>query len=275
MTELEQYTVTSPKQATTGRDGSRYYTWRDERFFSVTTIIGGGIPKPVLVNWAKKFTAEYAVSHIDALNTLIQDDPDGAVDWLKGAAYRERDRAAQLGSNVHAAVEAYALGKPFPKWGPLVKPRMDAFVEFLTEYQPAYELTEASIFNRKERYAGTLDAIATFPTLGNRKFLFDVKTGGKAVYPEAAVQLSAYRYAEFVGAPDGSEQPLPKVDACAVLHIPDGGEFQFVEVVADKEIFQTFLFAREIYRWASVTSKSVVLGSLEPGQLPLEAGLVA
>lgn len=267
--------MSGPKQATTGRDGSRFYTWRDERFFSVTTIIGGGIPKPVLVNWAKKFTAEYAVDHIDALNTLVADDRDGAVDWLKGAAYRERDRAAELGSDVHDAVEAYALGKPFPTWSPMVKPRMDAFVAFLDKYKPVYELTEASVFNRTERYAGTLDAIATFPTLGGRKFLFDVKTGGKAVYPEAAIQLSAYRYAEFVGAPDGSEQPLPDVDACAVLHIPDGREYQFVEVVADQTIFQAFLFAREIYRWASVTSKSVVLGALEPGQLPLAAGVVA
>jgi hypothetical protein len=261
--------MTSPKQATTRGDGTRTYTWRNERFFSVTTIIGGGIPKPVLVNWAKKFTAEYAVNHIDALNTLVADDRDGAVDWLKGAAYRDRDRAAELGTDVHNAVEAYALGKPYPTWGPLVKPRMDAFVRFLDQYEPVYELTEASIFNRAERYAGTLDAIATFPTLGDRRFLFDVKTGGKAVYPEAAVQLAAYRYAEFVGAPDGSEQPLPEVDACAVLHIPDGGGFEFVEVIADREIFQAFLFAREVYRWATVTSKSVILGPLEPGKLPL------
>lgn len=264
--------MTSPKNATTDSRGSRTYKWREESFFSVTTILSGGIPKPALIHWAANEVAGYVCDNLAEVGPLITADRDAAYDLLKRAPWRKRDKAAALGSDVHAAVEAYALGQPFPTWGPLVKPRMDAFVRFLEEYEPVYELTEASVFNRRERYAGTLDAICTFPTLGGRRLLIDVKSGGRAIYPEAAVQLSAYRHAEFVGAPDGSEQPMPEVDGAAVLHIPDEGiyekGYELVEVVADAEVFKTFIFAREIYRWQNVTSKSVVLGRPSEPQIP-------
>lgn len=257
--------MTAPKNATTAMGGTRTYTWRGESFFSVTTILGGGIPKPALTYWAANETADFALDNLGQLHQLVEKgERDAAYDMLKRAPWRKRDKAAELGTSVHDAVEAYILGKPTPAWGPLVKPRMDAFAAFLEEYRPTYELSEASIYNREERYAGTLDAIATFPTLGDRRLLLDVKTGGKTVYAESAVQLSAYRAAEFIGAPDGSEQPMPAVDGCAVLHIPDEAVYEkgyeLVEVLADAEIFKTFIFSREIYRWQSVTSKTVVLG---------------
>src|SRR5437773_1920308 len=95
----------------------RFYDWRGESFWSVTTIIGGGVPKPALINWAKKFTAEYAWDNFDVLAEMREtDDRDGAIDWLKNAAFRSRDKAADLGSVVHASIEAVALGKPIPRW---------------------------------------------------------------------------------------------------------------------------------------------------------------
>jgi hypothetical protein len=225
--------VTSPKQATTSASGKRFYSWRDEAYWSVTTIISGGVPKPALINWAKKFTAQYACDNIDKLDALLVPDSegavdrDGAVDWLKGAAYRDRDRKADLGTYVHAATEAYVLGKPFPTWPPIVLPRMRAFERFLAKYEPDYELTEASVYNRSEHYAGTLDAILTVgrgPHKG-RKFVADLKTGGKAIYPEVALQLAAYRYAEFIGLPDGSEEAMRDVDGAVALHLPETGDF--------------------------------------------------
>ena len=107
--------MSQPKQARMAQ-GKRFYQWRDEAYWSVTTIIGGGLPKPVLINWAKKFTAEYAVDNLEKLNALCAPDSDGtidragAVDWLKGAAFRDRDKKADIGTAVHAAAEAHVLG---------------------------------------------------------------------------------------------------------------------------------------------------------------------
>jgi hypothetical protein len=100
--------------------------------------------------------------------------------------------------------------------------------------------------------------------------LIDYKTG-KGVYPDVALQLSSYRYAEFIGAPDGSEIPMPEVEACVVLHIPEQGEYELVEVEAGPEIFQAFLFVREVFRFMEETSKRVLLGpfpsTLESAQI--------
>jgi hypothetical protein len=273
--------MTSPRNATTKpATGKRFYSWRGEAYWSVTTIIGGGIPKPVLVNWAKKFTAEYAVDNFDKLTKLLEPDKDGnvdreaAVDWLKGAAFRDRDKKADLGSSLHVATEAYVLGKPMPMWPLPIRPRMGQFLAFLQDWEPEYHQTEASVYSRTQRYAGTLDAICT---IKGRRVLLDYKSG-KGVYPEVALQLAAYRYAEFIGLPDGAEALMPAVDACAVLHLPDDGDYDLIEVRADKDVFNSFLYAREVFRWLEEGSKSALLGPIpakpaDETQLALGAAL--
>ena len=257
--------MTSPKQATTARSGQRYYTWRNERYWSVTTIISGGVPKPALINWAKKFTAEYACDNIKKLNGLLEPDDqglvdrDGAIEWLKGAAYRDRDRKADIGTYVHAATEAYVLGKPFPEWPLPLRPRLLAFERFLAAYEPIWEATEASVYNRSEHYAGTLDGIATIgrgPHKG-RKLIGDTKSG-KAIYPEVSLQLSAYRHAEFIGLPDGDEAAMPATDGAFALHLPESGDYEVFNVQADEETFRMFLYCREVFRWTTEMSKGVL-----------------
>src|SRR4051812_22280409 len=233
--------MTAPKNARS-KGGKRFYSWRNENYWSVTTILGA-LPKDALINWAKKYTAEYAVANIDTLTTmLVGDEPDlaGAVDWLKNASFRARDKAADLGTYVHAAAEAYALGQPWPEYPPEAVGRMDAFKLFLEEHKPVFLATEASVYNRTQRYAGTLDAIVQ---LGDRTLVIDYKTRGGTnypvsgrtnsggVYPDDALQLSAYRHAEFIGVADGSEAPMYPTDGAAVLHLTDDG-YHLIEVDA-------------------------------------------
>jgi len=252
--------MTAPRNAANA-GGKRFYSWRNERYWSVTTIINGGLPKPVLVNWAKKFTAEYAVDHFEAFATLVEDDRDGAVEWLKNAAFRDRDKKAELGSSVHAAVEAFELGKPMPPWALPIRPHMEHFEQFLLDYRPKIHASEASVYNRTEKYAGTLDCIASFSN-PKRKLIFDVKTG-KGVYPEVALQLAAYRYAEFIGLPDGSQRPMPAVDGAAVLHLtPEGYDFR--EVEADDNIWRSFLYVRETFRFQNDIAKHVLGPTIKP-----------
>lgn len=251
--------MTSPRLATTAKTGKRFYEWRGDPFWSVTTIIGGGVPKPALINWAKKFTAEVAYDEFKTLAAMHDaDDRDGAIDWLKGAAFRMRDRAADLGSIVHASCEAYALDKPIPPWPVTAKARMEGFKAFLEDHEPDYHNVEASVFNRSENYAGTLDSICT---IAGRRYLLDIKTG-KGVYPETALQLAAYRYSEFIAGADGAEIPMPEVDGCAVLHLPEAGGYELIEVRADPDVFRAFLYVREVFKWQSETAKSVILGPL-------------
>lgn len=270
-----------PRNSTT-TGSKRYYSWRNEKYWSVTTIIGGGVPKPALLPWGIKSVAEGAVRERDVIAAMLAqcDTPDvcgkgefcpqcdQTIRYLKGIPYAHRDRAADLGTYIHNAAEAYVLGKPFPKWPPLVLPRMRAFEQFLHDYEPSYEAAEASVYNRTQRYAGTLDAILR---IQGRRLIGDTKSG-KGVYPEVGLQLAAYRYAEFIAGADGSEQPMPEVDGGVVLHLTDGG-YELIEVRCDQEVFRSFLYAREVFRWQEELSKTVLLG--QPVQLALAASVAA
>lgn len=62
--------MAAPKDAR--KSGSkRFYSWRNENHWSVTTIIDGAIPKRALIYWAANEVAEYAIR-------AIGKDPD----WL-------------------------------------------------------------------------------------------------------------------------------------------------------------------------------------------------
>lgn len=258
-----------PRNATTTNRG-RTYKWADEDFLSVTTILGRGVPKPALTGWAARTVAEYAVAHIGQLASNVAEDPAGAVDWLKGSPYRDRDKAAAKGTDVHAAAEAHILGRPMPEWDKDIAPSMHMFEKFLERFNPTFELSEASVFSRAHHYAGTLDFIAVFdsidatlfglPTGSPVRLLTDIKTG-RGVYGEVALQLSAYAHADFIGMPDGTEVPMPAVDGAAVLHLRPQS-YKLVPVVADETVFRSFLYAQQVAHFCDEVAAQCLLAPL-------------
>lgn len=274
----------------------RVYEWRSataplddkaEIFWSVTTIIKNALPAPNLQKWGMRRVAEEACANYRRLYSMLSDsyrfernaegryvgvieDPDAvakAVAWLMESPYAERDRKADIGSAVHEEAEAFALDKPMPPPPERIEPYLASFHAFLADWSPTFVQTdaglwmaEASVFNRTELYAGTLDAIVDLP--GRGRVLIDYKTG-KGVYHETALQLSAYRYAEFIGLPGGEEWPMPEVDGCAVLHLTEDG-YELIPVVVNDVTFNAFKYAREIFRWMEETSKGVIGQPISP-----------
>lgn len=290
--------------------GRRFYTWGDEAFWSVTTLINGGIPKFLHAHYAK-MAAELALDAIvergphsragaivrrlaergraDVVERQARGEltsiklakltgRDLALRWVKGAADRHRDAAAERGSAVHDQAEALVLQHAreasrlhlehdaIAPWPAELEGYQRAFVSWVDDYAPEFLAAEASVFNRAQAYAGTLDAIARIhlPDGSSLVPVIDYKSG-KAVYAEVALQLAAYARGEFVGAPDGvTELPLPVVDAGAVLHLRADGTYQFRLVRIDDVVFSAFLFGREVFRWLDETSKTVLLQDLTP-----------
>lgn len=244
----------------------RYYDWAGERFWSVTTILGGGVPKPALLPWGIKAVAEGAVDAVrsGALAPMVEQDPDAAVQFLKGLPYAQRDRAANLGTEIHAAIELLAQGRPMPDWPLPVRPHMERFAQFVLDYRPEWLASEATVYSRTQAYAGTLDAICR---IDGRTLLLDVKTG-KGIYPEVALQLAAYRHAEFIGLPDGNEDPMPATDGAVALHLT-ADECRLIEVETGEHVLHAFLYAREVFRWQEELSKSVI-GAEVPMPAPAE-----
>lgn len=249
-----------------------------ETAWSVTTIIDSGVPKRALIYWAANEVAEAAVANhrivsamVDAVRILRADDkrlkgivsdPDaveGAIDWLKKAPWRKKERKANIGSAVHAWIEAHTLGRPLdPEQDPAIAPYMPGWQAFLDTYQPEFLATEMSVWNVTESYAGTLDWIARIQTpAGPRVVIGDAKSG-KDVYADVALQLNAYARAEFAVLKDGTRAPLPAIDGAVVLHLRDDGTSKLVPVELSDRVFKAFLYAREVMRWSEDISKGVL-----------------
>lgn len=270
--------MATPKAARRVSQG-RTYTVNGLTLWSVTTIIGNGLPKPAIARWQARTIAEYAVANwrqigamlgavrlhrTEADGTFIVSDQDavaGAVDWLKGAPWRESKRKMDIGSAVHAEADAYVRGVPRPEPLPVIAPFLLSFRHFLEDFEPDFELAEATVYNVAEGYAGTLDAVLR---IGGRAFLADWKTG-KDIYPDVALQLAAYEHAEAVLLADGTSQPMPAVDGCFALHLrefdpalPDERGYSVIQVATGQAAWDAFRYVREVMRWMEDTSKGVL-----------------
>jgi hypothetical protein len=303
--------MSNPATARLDASGNRIYTWSGtgalEEFYSVTTIISGGIPK-YLVPWASKIVAELAYGDVLARGphsrssaivrrwaaegrayvtaqretgmklekVKLTDSRDMALRYLKGEPERVRDEAGVRGSKVHEAAEELVLaharenarlfiaGEKLPVYEADIDPHMAAFVRWLNAYRPVYLATEATVYSRTGVYAGTGDAFLSVPINGVETVLCLDYKSGRAIYPEVAVQTSAYAHGEFIGGADGvTEFPVPKVDGTAVLHItPRGCVLRRLRY--DEAVYATFQYAREIFRWGVDLSRTALGDVIAP-----------
>jgi hypothetical protein len=212
---------------------THYYVDADgKRIPGVTTILGNGLPKPALVNWAGNATAAYAVDNWDDLGDMSVSD---RLAKLKKARYEERDAAAKRGTEVHALAEQIADGHEVAVPDEL-RGHVESYVAYLDEWEPTPILQEVTVVSYEYGYAGTLDMIVRYPS--GAVCLNDIKTS-KGVYGEVALQLAAYRYADVYLAEDGTERPLPQVDDCQVIHVRADG-YDVVPMVTDRHVFDDF-----------------------------------
>lgn len=226
----------TPQQGQYGRT----YQWGEQSFYSVTTILGA-LAKPALPNWAAKTSAEYVSEHWKEIMHLCLDGrQDEVVALVKGAPWRQRDKAANLGTDVHHAIDLFlsdgAVLEDYPHMAPFHAWLEKAGLKILEH--------EVTVFSENYNYAGTLDLLCENDQgIG----LIDFKTG-KGIYPEYALQVAAYARADFIGRRDGSTSKMPHVDWCACLHLrPD---FAAIHKVRDIDIsFTSFLYLREVFRW--------------------------
>jgi hypothetical protein len=236
--------------------------------WSVTTIIGGGLPKPALVPWGMKATAEYAVTNYERLYRMVKaaEGDDEAlyqvVAWLKGAPYREREKKADLGTLLHSIAEARALQRPLPQITPEVAPLYAQFQRFETECEPEWEMSEATVYSVHESFGGTLDGIGRLrgkrvpAPWRDRLVMVDHKTG-KDVYAEAALQMAAYAHAEGVYLAPGTVAPLPAIEGALAVHITET-DYHLIPVDIGDPVWRAFRYVRESFRFMEELSKTVL-----------------
>ena len=186
----------------------------------VTSLLKDGLPKPALVYWSAKSVAEYVADNEDAVESLRGMGREPMVAALKGVPWEARDRSAAKGTDIHALAERVVHGEDVEVPADLLDP-VQGYVDFLDRFDVRPVLTERSCGNRTLWYAGRFDLIAD---ISGVRWLLDVKTG-KDIYADAALQLDAYRHAEFYVDDDDpdTEHPMPEIERIGGLHVTDMG----------------------------------------------------
>ena len=230
---------------------ARFYTIDGRQLPSVTTILDV-IAKPALGPWyAKEERRYFEAAMLEVLARPGGRDPEfvlsavaEAVTGVK-AADRERQKAAAVGTAIHAGIEWHLRTRLGEDAGP--EPRLPEAaiwaVESWKDWGRGVDLQplaiERAVYCELCGYAGTLDLYARVAGVFS---VIDWKSG-RAIYPEAFLQNVAYRHAaERLGLP--SEQGLivrlPKLiddPAWEVMTVPE------TVTLAD------FLAAGNLWRW--------------------------
>lgn len=189
-----------------------------------------------------------------------------------------KEQSALEGTLLHNAIEEILMGKnpvvPLP-----IKPAVEAFLQFLKEnsieVEPRY--VEYRLCHLEERYAGTLDAIAT---IGGKTGILDIKTS-QAIYRDYNLQTSAYMAAMKDAVPGLETRWILRIDQdqmcpwCgatlrrkggkAVLRAngnymdvknclghewgPVTGRVEIAEFPEWKKDFEAFLGAKKLWEW--------------------------
>jgi len=246
-----------------GKPTHHYEDINGQRIPGVTTILSNGYPKPALVTWAAKMAAEYAINNRETvLGQLDRSKYETEADYInaryevlkdiQGSPYRDRDAAANRGTEVHRLAEQLVQGLEVTP--PAVLQRHVAhYVEFLDVFNPQPVLIESVVYNLTFGYAGTLDLIAD---MGGERWLLDLKTNRSGVFPEMAYQMAAYRFASHYIDPDGAEQPMVPVDRCAIVHVNEKG-WSVVPVQADEHVLKGFRHISMVAREAETNGAYV------------------
>jgi hypothetical protein len=169
----------------------------DRRMVSVTSVLKA-YDKPPLRTWFGEQVADAAIRVAGTLAARIEEEgPDAVREWLVEAPYRrpkgERS-TTQLGTDVHAACERYAISGVRPETDEAVRPYLDQFDRWCQRVQPVCEGAEITVYSPTLGYAGCADAMAG---IDGTRYLLDYKSSHKSAdrngnptrpWPEVAPQ---------------------------------------------------------------------------------------
>lgn len=256
--------MTVPKVQTTYVSGDRYYVLRDGSRAPGVSAILNMLPKPALPGWAAREAASFAVANIDVVAALARTDVKAAVDLVKGAPWRKSGKAADAGTEVHGLAETLMQDRIEGRKSTFRVPQgtmefLRNFARFATEFDVIPQMVETTVWDDDVDYAGTLDGFYTLTVDGQElDAIVDIKTGASGVWPEAALQQTAYARAKWYIDPlTGTRLPMPKADAAFALWLrPEG--WALVPLTIDDENWEQFKRLRESYEWKRTREKHAV-----------------
>lgn len=256
-------TAAKPDTRIVNRGRGHSYLLDGAKVPGVTTILGDGYPKPALINWAAKTTAGYAVDHWDELAAL---NISARMAKLERARWDDVGEASERGREVHTLGQRFLAGEDVTPPDTLAG-HLDSYVRFVEEWQPQEVAVEAAVFSREFRYGGRFDLLARLAD--NLLWLLD-KTSRSGVFADVALQLAAYRYADFYVLEDevddagvAVEHDMPTVDRTGVVWLRADG-YDLYPLEAGAEAFEIFGAVQQVAEFATSSKEQWIGDALRP-----------
>lgn len=197
------------------------FYWLDKKPYVSVTEILKCIDKPQLRYW---FGREVYLAMV--VNPTLKEAE------ALSAPYKTSGKAAERGKTIHSLIEAYKkTGAVIDTIPDHLKGYAKAFYGWVKDNKVEIEENERTVINEEYGFAGTLDLLAK---INGEDYLIDCKTG-KDIYPESALQLSAYQKC--------LNGQLPKL---GVLLLKEDGEYKFANV---NPRFDIFLSCKSLWEW--------------------------
>ena len=194
-------------ERTENEKGHWYQIEGEESWLPGVTSPLSMLAKPALIPWAANSCSENIK---ESLNQLVKDlkakkegfsfdkETIEKICTEGKSIYKKKSKVAtDLGSRVHNAIGLIIKGKE-PVLDEDVKAGVQGFLDWKASNSLRIELGDTKIASKLFRYGGSLDMVAFD---GNEPIIFDFKTNkirrdrDHGIYPETALQLSAYAIA--------------------------------------------------------------------------------
>lgn len=229
-----------------------------KRLTSVTSVTGLiGFPKEVAMRWAIGLAQDRLALFLAERDGLVdKTELQGVITEALGLYCAKREKAADVGTLIHAWAESYARAKleggAMPDIGgdlpDQVVAGINGFLDFVNGRKVKFLEVERLVYSKEYGYAGLFDAVLE---MGGKRYLADWKSS-KGVYPEMYAQVAAYRaaYEEECGPVDGS---------LIVRFGKDDGSFEVLDTtdsyVRDSIMFHGLLATKERMKEIEATDR--------------------
>jgi hypothetical protein len=110
---------------------------------------------------------------------------------------------------------------------------------------------------------GTFDLVAD---LSNQRWILDIKTTRSGIFGETALQIAAYRHAEFYLDDKGHQQPMPACDAAGAIWVRADG-YDLIPVEAGDDVYRMFRYVQQVAHFTKQLSKDWIHDALQPDHL--------
>lgn len=244
-------TGTGPRNAEQNASGKRMYTWQGRKLPSVTSVPKlAGIPDRLHRWFVGNLIDHVLANHSDiGLRMATGDEREiGALRRDLWKAVQGSQTSRIVGIAVHrAASEGHAPEAVHPG----IAAKLRQYLDWRERAGAVVMGSEFQCWNLTEGYAGTADLMVRFGD--GSLWIVDLKTG-KGVYPEAALQLTAYLMAEFIGADDVVDERMTEllhaVSGIGILHLADTG-WEFTSLRLESDTWTAFRGLLRFGAWAT------------------------